>query len=221
MAAHPDDELIGAGGSLIKNARAGHEVTLVHLVGREPTMGTLINDQQYRDEVANASRMLGAQQCIELGAPSRDLSETRELRLALTKILRQTQPHIVYLPHAAEVDAEHQMVHRLTLDALWMASADFFPEAGAELASPPNLVLAYEVWTPMSSYHYVEDITIYLSAKLDAMRAYRSQLAHVAWDRAIEGLAAYRGAVALRGGQAEVFQVLALNVAAERCVGDL
>jgi LmbE family N-acetylglucosaminyl deacetylase len=115
---------------------------------------------------------------------------------------------MVYLPHEGEADPEHRLVHELARDAIWMASAAFFPEAGPKPCPLPGLVLGYEVWTPMSRFAYVEDITDTVDAKVHAMRAYGSQLRHVRWDEAIEGLARYRGAVTQGSGHAEVFDVI-------------
>ncbi|MDX3103368.1 PIG-L deacetylase family protein [Nonomuraea angiospora] len=210
IAPHPDDELIGAGGALIKHARAGHRVSLLQVVGREPTLGADIGPEEYAAEIKTAQERLGAAECVNLGAPSRDLSPSRKWRLALTSMVRRVAPAVVYLPHAGEADREHRVVHELAMDALWMAAADFFPEAGRPCA-PPTLVLGYEVWTPMARHSYVEDITDVLDVKVHAMRAYRSQLRHVPWDAAIEGLARYRGASAQGRGAAEVFEVLQLG----------
>lgn len=210
IAPHPDDELIGAGGSLIKHSGAGCHVSLLQVVGREPTLGAGIGPEEYAAEIEVARERLGAFECVNLGAPSRDLSLSRRWRMALTSAIRRVKPDIVYLPHAGEADREHQLVHELAVDALWMAGSEFFPEAGRPCA-PPGLVLGYEVWTPMARHSYVEDITDVLQAKVHAMRAYRSQLRHVPWDAAIEGLARYRGASAQGGGAAEVFEVIRLG----------
>ena len=210
VAPHPDDELIGAGGSLIKHARAGHEVVCVQVVGREPTLGEDISDEQYRHEIDLARKRLGAVECVNLDAPSRDLLPSRELRIEIAKVLRRVRPEVVYIPHRDEADLEHQLVHDLAHDAIWMASASFFPEAGPTPCPPPRLVLGYEVWTPLRRFQHTEDITEVIDDKVEAMRAYASQLAHVGWDEALRGLAAYRGAIANGGGFAEVFEVIRL-----------
>ncbi|MGW7515321.1 PIG-L deacetylase family protein [Streptomyces sp. NPDC054796] len=210
IAPHPDDELIGAGGSLLLHAKAGRHVAVVHVVGREPTLTEELSEERYAAEIDLAARRLGVAEHFCLDAPSRDLLPRRELRIALAAAVRRLRPAVVYLPHADEGDREHRLVHELARDALWMASADFFPEAGPEPAPPPRLVLAYEVWTPMREFSHAVNISSVMAEKVHAMRAYASQLHHVPWDEALEGLARYRGAVAQGGGHAEVFGVLNL-----------
>nr|WP_202454084.1 PIG-L deacetylase family protein [Streptomyces sp. SID4913] len=209
IAPHPDDELIGAGGSLIAHARDGADITTVHVVERDrSTLDDELDDAAFQAEVDQANKLLGVTRCVQLFRRSRDLSLSRDLRLALVEVLRTHRPDIVYLPHADEADQEHELVHRLAMDALWMAGSKFFGEAGPVPAPPPSLILGYEVWTPMRRFSYVQDIGDVLDQKVEAMRAYTSQLRHARWDSAIRGLSAYRGAVALGGGSAEVFEVL-------------
>ena len=88
--------------------------------------------------------------------------------------LRRIKPQVVYLPHAGEGDREHQMVGDLGMQAVWMAQEPFFPEAGLPQSPPPNLVLGYEVWTPMSQFQHVVDISDVIETKVTAMRAYAS-----------------------------------------------
>lgn len=211
IAPHPDDELIGAGGSLIRHARRGAEVTCLQVVGREPTLDGDLGEEQYAAEIDLARARLGAKDCVRIDAPSRDLRASRELRIEIAKVMRRVCPDVVYLPHRDEADLEHHLVHEIAHDGVWMASARFFPEAGPRPCPPPRLVLGYEVWTPLRRFAHVEDIGDAIDQKVGAMRAYESQLAHVRWDEAIRGLAAYRGAMALGGGYAEVFEVLRLG----------
>lgn len=72
-------------------------------------------------------------------------------------------------------------------------------------------MLGYEVWTPLATHDQVEDITPVMECKLAAITAYRSQLDHFRYDRAIRGLNQYRGALAARTDFAEVFASLEIE----------
>ena len=69
----------------------------------------------------------------------------------------------------------------------------------------------YEVWTPLTRYDHVVDVTDVWGEKLAAVRAYRSQLASFNYDRAVTGLNQYRGALAAHCDYAEVFCTLDPN----------
>ncbi|MFD5543746.1 PIG-L deacetylase family protein [Streptomyces sp. NPDC127079] len=113
----------------------------------------------------------------------------------------------MYLPHRDDGDVEHRAVHRLGLESLWMAESDFFEEAGPP-APPPSLVLGYEVWAPLGEAQYTEDVTDQIELKVEAMRCYRSQLRHAAWDEAVRGLASYRAVTSAGHGHSEAFEVI-------------
>lgn len=205
---HPDDEVIGCGGALIKHARAGHEVTVITFGERlgNPLEADL-TEADYRRESEEALSTLGVTRHVALELKARDFAVTHALLMRLVTELRRERPNIVYLPHEGEDDAEHRQTHHATLEALWMAQSTYFESYGPPMPAP-EMVLAYEVWTPLPRFQYVEDVSDVIDQKVEAMRCYRSQLRHGSWDQAIRGLAAYRGAITRAGGHAEVYGVL-------------
>jgi LmbE family N-acetylglucosaminyl deacetylase len=66
-------------------------------------------------------------------------------------------------------------------------------------------VLAYEIWTPLTTFDRLVDISDHMATKLRVVRSYQSQLKRVRYDAAIEGLNAYRGAMFGGCAYAEVF----------------
>lgn len=208
VAPHPDDEVIGCGGSLIKHARAGHDVTVITFGARLGSpLETDLAEADYRRESEEALAALGVGRHVALELKARDFSVTHALVMRLVEELRRERPDVLYLPHEDEGDAEHRQTHQATFEALWMAQSIYFEAHGPPMPAP-ELVLAYEVWTPLSRFQYVEDVSEVIEDKVAAMRCYRSQLRHGPWDEAIRGLAAYRGATTRAGGHAEVFAVL-------------
>nr|CAB67717.1 hypothetical protein [Streptomyces rochei] len=213
VAPHPDDDVIGCGGSMAKHVREGARVTVVVVIGRERSaLDDAVTEAEFAAETENAAKILGVHRCVRFDESSRDFAPSRRIHLDLVRVLREVRPQVVYLPHDNDDDVEHRMVHRLTTEALWMAQSEFFQEAGECPMPAPRLVLGYEVWSPMARYQYAEDIGEHIHTKVEAMRAYVSQLRHAAWDEGIRGLARYRGAVSAGSGDAEVFQVLSLRL---------
>ncbi|MFJ3923392.1 PIG-L deacetylase family protein [Streptomyces sp. NPDC090022] len=220
VAPHPDDDVIGCGGSIAKHVRDGARVTVVIVIGRERSaLDDAVTDAEFAAETEAAAKTLGVHRCVRLDEPSRDFALTRRVHLDLVRVMREVRPQVVYLPHDNDDDVEHRMVHQLTTEALWMAQSEFFQEAGARPMPAPRLVLGYEVWAPMARFQYAEDIGGQIETKVEAMRAYVSQLRHAAWDEGIRGLARYRGAIASGSGHAEVFQVIGLTGGAHTVAG--
>lgn len=70
--------------------------------------------------------------------------------------------------------------------------------------------MAYEVWTPLSDFEYVEDISEFMAQKTAALKRHESQIKDIQFDEAFEGLARYRGAMTGKGKHCEVFKVMKL-----------
>jgi N-acetylglucosamine malate deacetylase 1 len=216
LAPHPDDDVIGCGGSLAKHAAAGADIMSVTVIGRERSMhDEHMTDEEFREEATAACQELGVQRSIWLDEPSRDLVLSRRLHLRLVSIVREVAPDILYLPHRKDDDVEHRMVHILGTESLWMAASDFFPECGAPVPAP-KLILGYEVWSPLERFQYTENIDDTIEHKLAALRCYSSQLKHAQWDEAARGLASYRGALTSGFGYAEVFDIIHYSGTLER-----
>ncbi|MEU3027011.1 PIG-L deacetylase family protein [Streptomyces incarnatus] len=212
VAPHPDDDVIGCGGSIAQHVRDGARVTVVVVIGRERSaLDDAVTDAEFAAETQAAAKALGVHRCIRLDEPSRDFTLSRRVHLDLVRVLREVRPQVVYLPHDNDDDVEHRMVHQLTTEALWMAQSEFFQESGGRPMPAPRLVLGYEVWAPMARFQYAQNIDGQIETKVEAMRAYVSQLRHAAWDEGVRGLARYRGTVSAGSGHAEVFQVLSLR----------
>jgi len=213
IAPHPDDEVIGCGGAILKHRARGDAVTVVTLGCRmRSSVEADISEADYEMEQVRAHAALGVTGHVALGLPGRTTAVTHDLLMALVAIIRTERPEIFYVPHGGESDADHRRASEAALEAIWMAQSVYFEEHGPPLA-PPRLILAYEVWTPISAFQYVEDISDVIDQKVAAMACYRSQLRHGPWDQAIRGLGAYRGLTARGGGYAEVFAVLHLGAA--------
>jgi hypothetical protein len=67
------------------------------------------------------------------------------------------------------------------------------------------------VWTPLQEVSYCEDISEFMELKLEALRHHVSQLSHVKYDSAVEGLNWYRGSMTQTGKYGEGFQVLKMS----------
>jgi hypothetical protein len=117
-----------------------------------------------------------------------------EAATELRPLLERQQPQLIYLPHAYDGHPDHRACRPIVQAAL-----------SSSLIPPPTL-LGYEVWTPLSEYDRVENIGQTMARKLQAVRAHRSQIKQIRYDRAVSALNEYRGTMTQVGRYAEVFQ---------------
>jgi LmbE family N-acetylglucosaminyl deacetylase len=205
VAPHPDDEAIGCGGAMCLHAARGDRVVAVFLTSGELGLKHLPREQawQVREaEAGAAAAVLGVARLAFLRGPDWTLGDDPDGVVAgLRSIADEEEPQVVYLPHEGDDHPDH----RAALPIVRRALADR-PPASARRKRDRALLLAYEVWTPLPGYDEVMDVSAVMQRKLEAIRCYRSQVGDYRYDRAAEGLARYRGALAGRCDHAEVFR---------------
>jgi LmbE family N-acetylglucosaminyl deacetylase len=200
IAPHPDDEVLGCGGTIYLRACRGDRVTVVFLTSGEHGMKSLPRDEAWRireSEAAAAAAVLKIEGVTFLRQRDYGLeAEAAGAAVALAPILQREQPDIVYLPH--ELDGHPD--HTISVAIVRAALHDY---SGALPA-----LLTYETWSPLSSFDHVEDISSVMAVKLRALRCHASQIGHFRYDRAVRGLNSYRGELAARCRYAEVFNTV-------------
>ena len=200
IAPHPDDEAIGCGGTVCKHSANGERVVAVFLTSGELGLKNLSREKAWsirEREARSAAKILGLADTIFLRGPDWTLGDDMAgIAAQLKPVLEREKPGLIYLPHPREWHPDHAASLRIARLAMnrWKFSA---PE-----------LRGYEVWTPLQQFDRVEDITPVMTRKLRALRAHRSQVKQIDYDRAVRGLNSYRGALSARTRFAEVFQVI-------------
>ena len=198
VAPHPDDEAIGCGGSICLHAACGDRISVVYLSSGElglPHLPETEARQLREKEAVAAAEVLGISEWTFLRLPDWFAGDCVERAASdLGFVLERVPPDRVYLPHPEDDHPDHRA-------SLPIVRAALRKREGVQ----PDLLL-YEVWTPMSTFDHVEDITGLMERKLQGLRCYASQLGHFEYDRAVSGLNQFRGALAGRCEFAEVFR---------------
>jgi LmbE family N-acetylglucosaminyl deacetylase len=193
LAPHPDDESVGAGGTIRLLADAGAEVVVAFATNGESTIGA--PDQP--EEVASRRRSEASAACRLLGATPRFLDHpdgglsaiTDQLAGEMEALIEELRPDAVFLPWFADGHPDHAACTR----------------AVAAVRLDPKVELwGFETWTPLPANRLV-DITPAIGTKRAAVAAHAT--AHMAFDLgALLGLSRYRSIHGLMGhGYAEAF----------------
>jgi LmbE family N-acetylglucosaminyl deacetylase len=189
IAAHPDDEVIGAGGTIARHVAEGDTVFWCVVTQGCPPFRTDEQLSKARDQVRAVQKVLGIEDVFFCGFPTVQLNTIpyRKLSSALQAVVDEVQPSTVYTTPSSDLNLDHRLVHDCTLVAAR-------PLPGC----PVRRLLAYEIGLtarfgqPSGSSLFVPnvfvDISDYLDKKLEAMSCYETQLRDPPHPRSLEGL---------------------------------
>jgi LmbE family N-acetylglucosaminyl deacetylase len=198
VAAHPDDEVLGSGGTLIRHFKSGDEIRTLIVCSGQPIRYREGEHEQAEDS-QRAAHYLGAH-TIGLGFPDQrlDAGSNLELIQAIERQVQDFEPNVVYTHHWGDVNADHVRIAEAVDVATRPYSAPSVERLYAfETASSTEWTAGSRnrAFTP----NVFSDIAQELDRKLDAMRCYRSELRPYPHPRSLRALrerAAYWGSVA-------------------------
>lgn len=173
IAAHPDDETLGAGGTMAGLAADGHEVWVCILTDGVTARHGHVELQQ--ECARRAADVLGVAEVVFCGLPDQRLDSLALLDVItpIEKCIDQLQPQVVLTHFMEDANQDHRAVFRATVVATR-------PSAGSSV----RRVLCYETassteWAPpfpgtVFAPNVFVDIGSTLPTKLDAMREYEN-----------------------------------------------
>lgn len=200
LAAHPDDEVLGMGGTIARHVEAGDDVRITCVTDGSSTQypGDAAKRRQKDAEAVRAARALGVEDFVHLDLPDMRLDTLPhvEVNAVVAAQLRETEAQVLYTVHP-DLNADH----RILFESVVVATR---PTPGQLV----HRVLTYgpassTEWSPgaTSTFHpnWFVDVTQTLAQKLDAFACYeteRREYPHPRSERALRAYAAYYGAMA-------------------------
>lgn len=199
IAPHPDDELLGCGGSIIKNIAGKNKVDVCFCCKGMPPLFSPELVQETRKDCLECHRMIGINRTYFLDFPSVALEQVPRYQLngRILDVIQESRPDEVYIPHFGDMQKDHQIVAEASMVALR-------PKYG----HPVKRILVYETlsetgWNiPNVQNEFIPnvftDISEFLEAKLEALAMYKTEISDFPDARSLEAcqyLAKYRGAL--------------------------
>ena len=175
--AHPDDVELGCGGTIALSIAQGKTVAIVDLTQGE--LGTRGDVQTRKSETKIASDVLKIYNRENLKLKDGFFENNLENQLVLIEIIRKYQPNIVLCNSRRDRHIDHGKANQLVNDSCFLSGLnkiETIDENGKNQKSwRPQLILEYIQWNEVKP-DIVINITGYLDKKIEAVRAYKSQL---------------------------------------------
>ncbi len=206
IAAHPDDEVLGCGGTIARYAAEGAAVSILILANGLSSRADYdpVRDaplmKLHHERAERAGRLLGAREVVLAGFPDQKMDTVPLLDVTqrIEREIARVEPEIVFTHHGGDLNLDHVITFRATMTATR-------PMAGR----PVKRLYSYEVgssteWSFQQfapSFHPTTfvDIAAHIEAKIAAMQIYESEARMFPHPRSPEALRAqahFRGAAA-------------------------
>lgn len=212
ISAHPDDEILGAGGTILKHKKNGDKIFWLITTNVFENQGFLkdrVNSRQ--EEIENVAEKLGVDKTFIFDYPTMSLSTETLIDMVpkVSAVFSEVKPEVIYVMNRSDAHSDH----RITFDAVVACTKSFrYPyvkkvlmyECISETEFAPQL--PEKVFIP----NYFVDISDFLNEKLEIMKIYDSELGTHPFPRSLrnmEALATYRGA-SVGVEYAEAFQLV-------------
>ena len=202
VAAHPDDEVLGCGGSMKKWSENGDKVDICIMSTEAKARAHRPKDKELSDDLQKSSDFLGVNIKYEATFPNIEMNTVPHIRLVqfIESTILESEPDIIITPHPADTNNDHLQTSLACQEAIrlyqrrtdvkpikefWFmeiqSSTDWAVNSGLNLFKP-------NVWVEIG-----EDG---IDNKLKALSMYRGVMRpfpHPRSNEAMKGLAAYRG----------------------------
>jgi N-acetylglucosamine malate deacetylase 1 len=182
IAAHPDDEVLGMGGTIRKLADKKNSIHLCIVTDGASAQYQDKNMIKIRKESCKKSgKILGISTYNFLNFPDMKLDTIPHLEInrKIEKIIQKYNPEIVYTTPASDFNKDHKIVNESTVIATRTTSSNV------------KKLFSYELPGPKKSFfqsNLYEDITKQFSLKIDAFKKYKSEIKKFPHPRSIESI---------------------------------
>jgi LmbE family N-acetylglucosaminyl deacetylase len=217
VAAHPDDEILGCGGTMTRLVREGHEVRIAILAEGISSRYAHREDadrlqlQHLHARAQQAAGKVGAKELVLCKLPDNRLDTVPLLEVVKTveDLVARFHPETIYTHHPGDLNVDHGVVYRAVLTATRPVSGQCVRDVYA-FEVPSSTEWAFQRLGPSFRPNVFVDIVDSLETKIAALACYDTETRKFPHPRSPEALRA----IATRWGSvaglqaAEAFELI-------------
>lgn len=203
VAPHPDDEVIGCGGLMAKNARNFDVICISSSGVAYQNIGAEERADIRIQEFEKVMQQLGivTYWIFKIFGVPPMVSKIADNFCKYAKILNLYRYDYIFLPSPIDNHKEHQFVTNELMKNIIIKNG----------YKKNCKIVFYEVWTPMPNPSYFEDISEVIDFKKKLIGIYESQLVKIDYVSRISALNHYRGVFANNAEYAEAYKVVSME----------
>ena len=195
IAAHPDDEVLGCGGTIARRVQEGWHIDLLFLssgVGSRSSKNGRADVVERRDRLKSAEQaaeVLGADKLTILDHPDNrfDSIDLLDLIKEIDSVGRQQRPEVIFTHHTGDLNIDHAITARAVLTAFRPLPGCFVRKIYA-FEIPSSTEWFFGSGPTIFRPNTFVDITDQFDRKIEALKCYGSELRNFPHPRSIEGV---------------------------------
>ncbi len=173
VGAHPDDIEIFMGGAIAAFHAQGLKTGILDLTRGEA--GTYGSAEIRGMELSKAAEILAVEKRFTLDIPDGNIQNTDTRRRKVIEVIRETRPELIFTFMDAPMrHPDHRITGEIVRDCVFLAGLEKI-----ETGQPPfrpSACIGFPELIPAAEPDFVVDITDFWDTKLNAIRAYSSQV---------------------------------------------
>lgn len=190
VAAHPDDEILGVGGTVASHVAKGDRVRLAVMCEGVSSRYSAERDSEIRKQATEAARILGVTDIVLGNLPDQRLDTLPlcEVVKKVEELMTDYPPEVTYTHFAGDVNRDH----RVLAEAVLVAARPYVAPSVKEVLmfeTPSSTEWSSPALTmPFQPNVYV-DVSEFLERKIKAFSCYSAEVRQVPHPRSPEALA--------------------------------
>jgi LmbE family N-acetylglucosaminyl deacetylase len=195
VVAHPDDEVLGCGGTIARLAQEGADV-FIAILGEGVTSRYPVREEadlslveQMRVKSREAGKIMGARELLLHALPDNrfDTVPLLEVIKIVESSIVLVRPEIIYTHHGGDLNIDHGIVHRAVLTAARPLPASSVREIYS-FEAPSSTEWAFQRMEPVFRPNVFVNIARTIDLKLRALSCYGTEMRAFPHPRSPEGL---------------------------------
>ena len=193
VVAHPDDEVLGCGGTITRLNKEGYELYTLILGEGITSRDDVRNKGKRQEEIDtlrqqgnNANKILGVKEVFFFGFPDNRFDTIPFLDIVKTieKVKKEIKPNIVFTHYEKDLNIDHQITYKAVITATRPLREETVKEVYA-FEIPSSTEWSYPLsFSPNVFYNISETMNI----KLKALEEYKSEVKEYPHPRSLEAV---------------------------------
>jgi len=195
IAAHPDDEVLGCGGTIANLSREGHDVYIA-ILGEGITSRYENRDSAdqklveiLKGQCKEVAKLLSAKEIFLYGMPDNrfDTIPLLDIVKIIEELIERLQPQVIYTHHGGDLNIDHVITNRAVLTATRPIKGQSVLEVYA-FEIPSSTEWSFQHFEPNFRPNVFVDISNTIDTKIKALYCYDTEIRAFPHPRSLDGI---------------------------------